>query len=154
MTALTRVVKQHNGVLDKFVGDLLMAIFGAPVSYGNDALDAARCALELLRERERLNQTSRYKLQVGIGVATGSVVAGCMGSADRLNYTVLGERVNLASRLCDRAGPSEVWIDQTTRERLEGHIAVESPTVVHLKGFAQAIDAYELIEVRAEKVTA
>src|SRR5207248_6890977 len=60
MTALTRVVKEHNGVLDKFVGDLLMAVFGAPVSHRNDALDASRCALDLLRRREELNQTSQY----------------------------------------------------------------------------------------------
>ncbi len=147
MTALTRVVKQHNGVLDKFVGDLLMAIFGAPVSHEDDALDAARCSLNLLRERKRLNEVSRHKLDIGIGIATGKVVAGCMGSTDRLNYTVLGERVNLASRLCDRAGPGEVWIDQTTKEQLEGRIVVEALTVVQLKGFAQTIDAYQLIEV-------
>ena len=154
MTALTRVVKQHNGVLDKFVGDLLMAIFGAPVSHDDDALDAARCSLHLLRERKRLNEVSHYKLDMGIGVATGKVVAGCMGSTDRLNYTVLGERVNLASRLCSRAGPGEVWIDQTTKERLEGRIVVESPTAVQLKGFAQMIDAYQLIEVSDAEIKA
>jgi class 3 adenylate cyclase len=148
MTALTRAVKQHNGVLDKFVGDLLMAIFGAPVSHENDALDAARCALGLLRERERLNENSRYQLEIGIGIATGNVVAGCMGSTERMNYTVLGERVNLASRLCDRAGPGEVWIDPTTKERLEGAIVIDSPTVVQLKGFAASVDAYRLLEVR------
>ena len=154
MTALTRVVKQHNGVLDKFVGDLLMAIFGAPVSHDNDALNGARCSLNLLRERKRLNEVSHYKLDVGIGLATGKVVAGCMGSIDRLNYTVLGERVNLASRLCSRAGPGEVWIDQTTKERLEGRIVVESPTAVQLKGFAQTVDAYQLMEVHDPEIKA
>ncbi len=154
MTALTRVVKQHNGVVDKFVGDLLMAIFGAPVSHGNDAFAAAGCALNLLRERAQLNQTSRYKLQIGIGIATGKALAGCMGSTDRLNYTVLGERVNLASRLCDRAGPGEVWIDQTTNERLGGRIAVEVPTTLQLKGFAQTVDAYQLLEIQAVALTA
>src|SRR5437868_860351 len=80
MTALTRVVKEHNGVLDKFVGDLLMAVFGAPVTHGNDPFDAAQCALGLLRQREALNQISRYQLTIGLGLATGPVVAGCMGS--------------------------------------------------------------------------
>jgi class 3 adenylate cyclase len=89
MTALTRVVKEHNGVLDKFVGDLLMAVFGAPMSHSNDAFDAARCAMDPLRWREELNQTSRYKLSIGIGLASGPVVAFCMGSTDHLNYTVL-----------------------------------------------------------------
>ena len=147
MTALTRVVKEHNGVLDKFVGDLLMAVFGAPMSHGNDALDAAQCALALLRRREELNQTSHYKLNIGIGLASGPVVAGCMGSTDRLNYTVLGERVNLASRLCDHAPPGEVLIDQTTFERLGNLIAAESVPGLELKGFASHVRAYRLREV-------
>ena len=88
MTALICVVKEHRGMLDKFVGDMLMAIFGAPVRYGNDTLNAARCALRLVRVREELNQTSRHKLPIGISLATGTVVAGCMGSADRLNYKI------------------------------------------------------------------
>src|SRR4029077_2408222 len=88
MTVLTHVVKQHGGVLDKFVGDLLMAIFGAPVPTGDYTAGAACCALRLIEERNRLNQTSRHKLQIGVGLATGNVVAGGMGSSDRFHYTV------------------------------------------------------------------
>jgi class 3 adenylate cyclase len=149
MTALTRIVKEHNGVLDKFVGDLLMAIFGAPVSHAEDTLNAGRCALRLIQERKRLNETSRHQLQIGIGIATGNVVAGCMGSADRLNYTVLGERVNLASRLCKQAGPSQVIIDQTTREKL-GDAATSAPLpAFNVKGFSENITAYELTEIHS-----
>lgn len=149
MTALTRVVKEHNGVLDKFVGDLLMAIFGAPVSHKNDTLNAARCALRLKQEREKLNRVSRHQLKIGIGIATGKVVAGCMGSADRLNYTVLGERVNLASRLCSQAGPGQVVIDQCTREKLGDAISVTPLPALNLKGFRDNIVAYELTEVHS-----
>jgi class 3 adenylate cyclase len=145
MTALTRVVKEHNGVLDKFVGDLLMAIFGAPISHENDTMNAALCALALMRERENLNVTSRHQLKIGIGIATGRVVAGCMGSLDRLNYTVLGERVNLASRLCNQAGPGQIVIDQTTRERLGDVITVTPLPALNLKGFSENVVAYELI---------
>jgi class 3 adenylate cyclase len=147
MTALTRVVKQHNGVLDKFVGDMLMVIFGAPVSLENDTLDAARCALEMVRERERLNATSQHQLKVGIGIATGNVVAGCMGSADRLNYTVLGERVNLGSRLCEFAAPGQVVIDQTTADKLGACARVKPLPAVGLKGFRENTVPYELLEV-------
>jgi class 3 adenylate cyclase len=59
----------------------------------------------MIEERERLNRSSKYVLRIGIGMATGPVVAGCMGSQDRLNYTVLGERVNLASRICGKPDP-------------------------------------------------
>ena len=145
MTALTAVVKTHHGVLDKFVGDLLMALFGAPVSRGSDALDGARSALGIIAERERLNQTSRHRLQVGIGLATGEVVAGCMGSVDRLNYTVIGERVNLASRLCSLAKPGQVVIDDITRAQLGDRAEVRPLPPVKLKGFSSDIQAYELI---------
>ncbi|HXU75265.1 MAG TPA: adenylate/guanylate cyclase domain-containing protein [Methylomirabilota bacterium] len=148
MTALTAVVKKHNGVLDKFVGDLLMAVFGAPVRHENDTLAAGRCALGLLEERQKLNQTARHRLQVRVGLATGPVVAGCIGSVDRLNYTVLGERVNLASRLCTHAEDGEVLIDQTTKERLNGLLVVEPAAAMHLKGFDKPVDVYRLIALK------
>lgn len=153
MTALTRVVKEHHGVLDKFVGDLLMAIFGAPLHHGQDTLNAARCALRLVQVREELNGTSRHQLRIGIGLATGTVVAGCMGSADRLNYTVLGERVNLASRLCDRAAAGEVLMDDATRTKL-GNLAAARPTgEIQLKGFAAPVQAFRLETVPAAEPT-
>ncbi len=152
MTALMRVVKEHNGLLDKFVGDLLMVIFGAPVSQGDDTLNAARCALRLVAVRQELNQTSKHKIQIGIGVATGTVVAGCMGSADRLNYTVLGDRVNLGSRLCDQARAGEVLIDENTRQKLGGAIIVEATGDIQLKGFSAPVQAFRLRAVREEEV--
>jgi class 3 adenylate cyclase len=150
MTALTRVVKEHNGVLDKFVGDLLMAIFGAPVRQPNYPLDAARCALALIKERARLNQSSRHKLQIGVGLATGNVVAGGMGSSDRFHYTVLGERVNLGSRLCSQASGGEVLIDQNTRDRLGYTALVEMAPALRLKGFSEPIQAYKLLAIQGE----
>jgi len=149
MTALTAVVYEHNGVVDKFVGDLIMAVFGAPKSYGNDAHNAARCALRMIIERQRLNETSGRRIDIGIGVASGEVVAGCMGSSNRLNYTVLGERVNLASRLGGHAGRMEVVIDQATRERLGDLVSAEEIPDLLLKGFKVSVKAYRLFEVRS-----
>ena len=83
-------------------------------------------------------------MQIGIGIATGTMVAGCMGSADRLNYTVLGERVNLAARLCSHANPGEAIIDQTTRERLGDAITVVPLPALILKGFSENVPAYDL----------
>jgi class 3 adenylate cyclase len=148
-TPLTRVVNEHHGVVDKFVGDLIMAIFGAPKSYGNDAANAAHCALAMIHQRQRLNETSKYTIHIGIGVASGPAVAGNMGSADRLNYTVLGERVNLASRLCGKADRMEVVIDQTTQQRLSGLIRAEPLPELELKGFSSRVQAYKLLEVRS-----
>jgi class 3 adenylate cyclase len=154
MTVLTRVVKEHNGVVDKFVGDLIMAIFGAPVSHDQDARSAAQCALRMIHERQDLNQTSRYKIRIGIGLATGAAIAGCMGSRDRLNYTVVGKRVNLASRLCSKAAPMQVVIDESTRELLGDEAHVELLPPLDLKGFSEPVPAYQLIELRAAHVNA
>lgn len=152
MTALTRVVTAHNGVVDKFIGDSVMAIFGAPKSYGDDTLNAVRCAEEMLAVRARLNQTSRYQLQVGIGLATGRVLAGNMGSADRSNYTVLGERVNLAARLCSVAARGEIVLGASTREQLGDRIAVTEMDPMQLKGFKDHIVAFKLVAVHASPV--
>jgi class 3 adenylate cyclase len=148
MTVLTKVVTEHHGVVDKFIGDSIMALFGAPKNYGDDTLNAVRCAQQMMAERAKLNETSRYQLQMGIGLATGQVLAGNMGSADRSNYTVLGERVNLAARLCSVAGRGEIVIGPTTREQLGERITVEQMDPMQLKGFSDNIVAYKLVEVR------
>jgi class 3 adenylate cyclase len=152
MTALTKVVYEHNGVVDKFVGDLIMAVFGAPKSYGNDAYNATRCAVRMIEERNKLNETSDHKILVGIGIATGEAVAGCMGSADRLNYTVLGERVNLASRLCSTAGRMEVVIDEATQAKLGELLEVEELAPLKLKGFSELVKAFKVTTVHSNKV--
>lgn len=148
MTALTRVVYQHRGVVDKYVGDMLMALFGAPKTYGDDAVHAAQCALQLLAARDELNRTSAHRIHIGIAITTGSVVAGCMGSLDRVNYTVLGDRVNLASRLCQQAGSMEILIDETTRARLGDRGVVASLPDMRLKGLTDSVHAYRLTAVK------
>jgi class 3 adenylate cyclase len=149
MTALSRVVKEHHGVVDKFIGDSIMAYFGAPKSYGNDTHNAVRCGLCMIQERLKLNETSKYKIQIGVGIATGPVLAGNMGSEDRSNYTVIGERVNLASRLCSVAGRGEVVIGQFTREKLGDLVGIEEMPELRLKGFSESISAYKLLEVHS-----
>jgi class 3 adenylate cyclase len=143
-TPLTRVVYEHHGVVDKFVGDMIMAIFGAPTSHGNDPLLAAQCALRMIEEREKLNADSKYKISIGIGVASGKAVAGRMGAKNRLNYTVLGPRVNLASRLCSFAGPMEVVIDEVTYDICKDRAKVLTVPELRLKGFSEPIPAYKL----------
>jgi class 3 adenylate cyclase len=144
MTVMTEITREHHGVVDKFIGDAIMCVFGCLKSYGNDAEHAARCAQRMLEERERLNQSSPYPLHVGIGLATGEVVAGCMGSTDRLNYTVLGARVNLAARLAAQAGAGEIIIDDTTLAALGDEFLADSLGEVPLRGFSTPQSAYRL----------
>lgn len=144
MTLMTEIIRDCNGVVDKFIGDEVMALFGALKSYGNDAANAARAALRIVEERENGNAGAEVPFRVGIGIATGQVIAGCLGATHRLNYTVLGSRVNLASRLCDLAGPGQIVVDEATRERLGGLFRTSSLPPVTLKGFAEPVQAYRL----------
>lgn len=103
LTRMSRIIEEEGGVVDKFIGDEIMALFGAPVQHGDDAGRAVRTALRMVAEVDRLaGELSERKLpafNIGIGVNTAVVIAGNMGSESRLNYTVIGDGVNLASRL-------------------------------------------------------
>ena len=103
LTHMTGVIEAQGGVVDKYIGDAIMALFGAPLAHGDDAQRAVRAALGMVREMASLNDElaglGLPRIAAGIGINTGNVVAGNMGSARRLNYTVIGDGVNLAARI-------------------------------------------------------
>lgn len=144
MTEMTRIAKANGGVVDKFVGDEIIVLFGAPRSREDDARRAVNCAIGMLERRQTLNATASQPIQIGIGVATGSVVAGCMGSEDRLNYSVLGDRVNLAARLCSKALPNTILIDDATANALDPSIKLQPMDPIPLKGFAEPVSVHQL----------
>ena len=102
-TRMSGIVETHGGVVDKYVGDALMALFGAPLTLTDHVDRALETALDMIDALDELNRQwqaqGRHPLRVGIGINTDIVVAGNMGSQTRLNYTVIGDGVNLASRL-------------------------------------------------------
>lgn len=144
MTAMTQVIHDHGGVVDKFVGDLVMGVFGAPVAKQDDLRRAAACSKEMVRARAALNDGMAKPVEIGVGLAAGEVVSGLMGSVDRLNYTVLGDRVNLAARLCALAGSGEVLVDNRTAELLGDQMSMEARGTVELKGFREAVLVWSL----------
>jgi len=144
MTALTAIVQKHRGVINQFAGDAIMILFGAPKSYGNDAEHAVRCAWEMMQERERLNQDAKEPLRIGTGITTGKVVAGCIGAESRSDYTVVGEKVNLAARLCGAASAGQIIIDAETQARAGALAGYETLPPLTLKGFAQPVPAYRV----------
>ena len=144
MSAMTDVIYSHGGVVDKFVGDMVMAIFGAPNSKPDDAARAAACALDMLRVRKQLNKDAKHPFEIGIGLAFGVIIVGCMGSKKRLNYTVLGERVNLAARLCSMAPANTLYIDQGVRQYLDSTFIVRDLPPLKVKGFDDLVQAFEL----------
>jgi len=144
MTLLTDVAYAHGGTVDKFVGDLIMVTFGAPRTAADDALRMARCALAMVAARSRANEGAAEPIRIGVGCAYGRVVAGCMGSARRLDYTVLGERVNLAARRCSKAPAMRVWVDLGTRDALGGRARFSGLPPIEAKGFSRPVEAFEL----------
>tara|TARA_R110002096_G_scaffold91625_23_gene207398 strand:- start:10953 stop:12905 length:1953 start_codon:yes stop_codon:yes gene_type:complete len=150
MTAMTEIVREHFGMVDKFVGDEVMAVFGGIKSYGNDAVNAARCAIAMMQCRQRLNQQLAHPFEIGIGIATGEVVAGCMGASDRLNYTVLGARVNLAARLSGVAQAAQIVIDDATLSALPPGSKIVSLEPSALKGFTAAVSPHLLEKIAEE----
>lgn len=119
---LVECVFRHGGTLDKFVGDGVMAQWGAPISAPDDADRAVAAALDMLQALEKLNAKARAdgrpELQMGIGMSYGEVFAGNIGSERRLEYTVIGDTVNTAARLCAAAGPGDILITEPMRAAL------------------------------------
>jgi class 3 adenylate cyclase/HAMP domain-containing protein len=142
MMAMTRVIHEHGGVVDKFVGDLVMAVFGVPVGREDDLRRAIDCAVAMQNERERLNRLGPPAIETGIGLAWGEVVAGMMGSPERMNYTVLGERVNLAARLCSAAGPGEIAVDRATVDAAGDSGRFERRDELPMKGFKVPVELW------------
>jgi adenylate cyclase len=149
LTAMGEVVKQNRGFLNKFIGDGIMVVFGAPLSEGprEDARRAVRCALEMLARVEHWNATKpagEPHLKIGIGIHTGQVTAGNVGSPDRLEYSVIGETVNLASRLeaLTKEFKTSLVLSPATWE----HIQEQFPTVslgdAQVRGFTNSIPLY------------
>jgi len=118
LSAMTDAILRHEGTLDKFVGDEVMALFGAPIYYDDHALRALKVGLDM-QEAHR-NLQAKWKSEgrptpgVGVGINTGEMVVGNMGSPQRVDYSVLGHHVNLAHRLVDNAEPGQVLISQNT----------------------------------------
>lgn len=144
MIAMTRVIHDHGGVVDKFVGDLVMGVFGVPAGKEGDLERALACGLAMQEERERLNGDGTRAIETGIGIAWGEVVAGLMGSRERMNYTVLGERVNLAARLCGAAGAGEVLVDGSTAEAIGDSRWFKTRGAMAMKGFRETVEVLEV----------
>ncbi len=131
-------VFRHGGVLDKFIGDALMALWGAPLRRPDDVDRAVACALEMQRELAALNRqrqaAGREPIEIGIGINAGPAVVGNMGSSKRLEYTAIGDAVNLASRLCHLAGAGEVLVAAAALEQAAGPVAAEPLPPARVKG--------------------
>ncbi len=120
---ITPVIFRNEGTLDKLLGDGIMAVFGAPISHAQDPVHAVKTAIEIIRELHLLNEVNLHKqwpeLKIGIGINTGDVVAGYIGSEDHINYTVIGDAVNVAQRIESMAGNDEILVTQAVKDAID-----------------------------------
>ena len=156
-TAMTEIVFRYNGTLDKFVGDEVMALFGAPFAAGNDPEQAIRAAVAMQERNAELNRrrvTNRKpELHLGIGIDTGDVVAGLIGSLERMDFTVLGDHVNTANRLCSVARGGEIIVGRATYDAVRTFFEAESIGTPVLKGKAVSVEAFRILGAKAATAT-
>lgn len=136
-------IEKHHGTVDKFIGDCVMALWGAPLPKEDDARNACRAALELVERASRIKVGGR-KLEVGVGVHTGPAVVGALGSKQRMDYTAIGATVNLSARLCGIARENEVLVTSDTLMRAGPGVTTEAGEAVILKGLDTPIVPYAL----------
>jgi adenylate cyclase len=140
---------KNDGTLDKFLGDAVMCIFGAPIVHADHPLRAVKTALAMqagvteLTRRRLLD--GKAPIAVGIGVSAGEAVAGTVGTEDRMEYTVIGDTVNLAARLEANARPGQILISQRTYERIQNQVEVRPLGVLKVKGKEEQIEVYEVL---------
>ena len=150
MTKISHSIDEYGGVIDKFVGDEVMALFGAPVAREDSALKAIQSALAMVETLKEWNQVRKSSgqppIEMGFGIHTGLVVAGNMGAENRLNYTVLGANVNLSARLCSMASPMQVLItDETLKSPgVAAAVDVKELPEMQFKGFSEKMTVYEV----------
>ncbi|MFQ6098004.1 MAG: adenylate/guanylate cyclase domain-containing protein, partial [Armatimonadota bacterium] len=148
------VIFEYGGTLDKFIGDAIMAVWGAPMQGPEDSANAVRAAVTI---RDRINELSERRasegktvVEVAIGVSTGEVVAGNIGDIRRMEYTVIGDGVNVASRLQEIAsrGPSYIVISESTYGEVQDLVEVRQLGTVEVRHREEPVEVYELIDLR------
>jgi adenylate cyclase len=156
---VVETVSASDGVIDKFIGDAVMAVFGVPLASGRDPANAVECAIEMMRALARLNQRrlkrGQPELSLGVGLARGEVVAGTIGSPKRMDYTVIGDSVNLASRLqaLTKVYKVGVIICEATASVVEEDHVVRELDLIRVRGRRKPEKIFQLLAGETERQT-
>lgn len=154
-SAMTEIVFKNEGTIDKFIGDSLMAIFGAPLFNPQSAQNAVRAGLEMIEKLEELQKIWKVEgkpsFKIRVGINTGEVVAGNIGSPERMEYTVIGDSVNLASRLQSIAKPMTVLISDSTYAKVKEIVTANQMEAISVKGKSESVQTYEITDIRITK---
>ena len=147
------VVFKYQGTLDKFVGDEIIALFGAPVGVPEAELSAVECALDMQRVLKEFNRTrlaeGQDEIRVGIGINTGPMVTGAIGSSRALQYTAIGDAMNLAARLCTAAKPDQILISEGTYKKIADRVAAVAMPPMRFKNKSEEQRVFNVIGLRS-----
>jgi adenylate cyclase len=151
-SAMSEVIFSNQGTLDKFIGDAVMAIYGAPLELANSSFQAVKTALEMKEKLAELNQKwkkeNKPQLEVGFGINTGEAIVGNIGSERRMEYTAIGDMVNVASRIEGETEHNQIFITEATMNALEGKAEVKKLSQVQLKGKTSKVQIYEVVSLK------
>jgi adenylate cyclase len=157
LEAMTNIVMKYKGTLDKYVGDEIMAFWGAPVPQEDHALLACKAAVEMMVVLKQLNEVwvnlkpdPKPALDIGIGLNTGSMHVALMGSSSRMDYTLIGDNVNLGARIegTNKQYKTNIIISEFTYEHVKEHVIVRELDLVRVKGKELPVKLYELIDMK------
>ena len=142
------IVFKYNGTLDKIIGDELMIVYGAPISAKDDTQRAVTTAVEMQKQITRLNNKRKKRndmpISAGIGINRGIVVSGNIGSRDMMDYTVIGDTVNLGARLCSAAGSGEILVSSTVWKETQKHYSYKKLEPIKVKGKKNKVGVYRI----------
>jgi len=145
----TRTIRYHGGYVDKFIGDAVLGVFGVPVYKENHVIRAVMAALDMQKAFFEKGKNGNDLLQsVGIGINSGVVVSGNIGSQDRMEYTVIGNSVNLAAHLYRLASPGEIIISKSVYTNIKALIEVEPLPPQYIKGKSEPVETFKLLGIQ------
>jgi adenylate cyclase len=146
------ILFKYSGTLDKFVGDEIIGLFGAPIAIEDAPFKAVACALAMLQGLEEFNRTraaeNQAAIRIGVGINTGNVITGSIGSTRALQYTAIGDAMNVASRLVNVAGSGEIIVSEDTYGHIRGRVEATALPPVKVKGKADELKVYRITGLR------
>lgn len=153
---MVRIIQQNHGIVDKFIGDAIMAVWGAPKTSSRDAQNAVRACIEMRKALAELNIKRKGKgqppIMIGMGLHTGPAISGTIGSDDRMEYTVIGDTVNMTSRIesSTKAFGTDLLVSEATAKAVEKEFALEKAGAAEVKGKSEPLNLYKVIGYKSE----
>jgi adenylate cyclase len=140
-------ILEGGGMIDKILGDGLMALFNAPLDQEDHVMAGARAALAMQRRLRALRTLDGEPIQIGVGVSTGEAIVGNIGNTDIMNYTAIGDVVNVAARLQGDARAGEILLSGPAYQAISDRVEVEKLGPVYVKGRAEPVPVFKLLQV-------